>query len=313
METLRLITGSAHPALAGAIAERLGKELCKVEVGRFPDGETKVRILEDVRGTDAFIMQPVGPPQNDHLVELLILIDAARRASADRITAVIPYYSYARQDRKHEGRVPITAKLVANLITVAGASRVLTMDLHATQIQGFFDIPLDHLFAAPVLVDHLKQKRLQDLVVMAPDPGSVRMANAFARMLGGGIAFMDKRRVSDTEVESLGVVGDIAGKNAVIVDDMITTAGSMAEAIAAAKRHGARSVMAAATHAVFVGSAPERLSEAGPDEIVVTDTIPLSDGGRMKDVKLTVLSVAPLLAEAIQRIHRNKSVSSLFV
>ena len=334
MRTLRILTGNAHPALAGAIVRSLRTKLCEAEVGRFPDGETKVRILEDVRGTDVFVIQPVCPPQNENLMELLILIDAVKRSSAERITAVMPYYGYARQDRKHEGRVPITAKLVANLLEAAGADRVLTMDLHATQIQGFFDIPMDHLFALPIFEEYLKATDHSDIVVMAPDPGSIKMAQAYARRLGGGLALMEKRRVSDTEVAVGNVVGEIEGKDVIVVDDMITTGGSMAQAVRGAREKGARRVVAVATHALLLDRAVERLIEAKPDEVVVTDTIPprpstssgrgpeqtvegpreMAAGGNADThgLDLKVLSVAPMLGEAIRRIHLNESVSSLF-
>lgn len=312
MRTLRIITGNAHPALAQAIVDSLRTHLCEAVVGSFPDGETKVRIGEDVRGTDVFVIQTVSPPQNHNLMELLIMIDAARRSSAERITAVLPYYGYARQDRKHEGRVPITAKLVANLLEAAGANRVLTMDLHATQIQGFFDIPMDHLFAMPIFVEYLKQQKRTNTVVMAPDPGSIKMAHAYAKALGGGLALVEKRRISDSEVTVGSVVGDIDGKDVIIVDDMITTGGSMAQAVKCARENGARHVVAMATHALVLDKAVERLAEAGPDEVVVTDTVPPRDGAGVEGFSLKVLSVAPMLGEAIHRIHLNESVSSLF-
>jgi len=308
-----MVTGNAHPELAGAIAGNLGTELCRAEVGRFADGETKVRILDDVRGTDAFVIQPTCAPQNENLMELLIMIDALRRASAERVTAVIPYYGYARQDRKHEGRVPITAKLVANLIVTAGAQRVLTMDLHATQIQGFFDIPMDHLFAAPVMVKYLRETSGPDIVVLAPDAGGMKMAHAFANRLGGRLALVEKRRKTDTEVEPGYVVGDLKGKNVIVIDDMITTGGSMAQAMVCAREHGARTIVGAATHGVLLDGAVEKLAAAAPDEVVVTDTIPLHIDPAGTGFKLKVLSVAGLLADAIRRIHLKESVSSLFV
>jgi ribose-phosphate pyrophosphokinase len=312
VETLTIVTGNAHRKLAEAIAAYLGKSLTKAEVSRFPDGETKVRILEDVRGTDVFVVQPTSPPQNEAVMELLIMIDALKRASAHRITAVIPYFGYARQDRKHEGRVPITAKLVANLITTAGADRVLTMDLHATQIQGFFDIPVDHLIAAPTLVKHIREQNQSDLVAVAPDPGSIKMAHVFARRLNAGLALVEKRRISDSTVVAGNVVGVIKDKNVVIADDMITTGGSMAEAVKAVKALGAKRVTVMATHGVFVGPALVRLAAEKPDEVVVTDTIPLREDLARSGVDLKVLTVAPVLGEAIKRIHTNESVSSLF-
>ena len=325
MRTLRIITGNAHPALARAIVGSLRTGLCGAEVGRFPDGETKVRILEDVRGTDVFVIQPICPPQNQNLMELLILIDAARRSSAERITAVMPYYGYARQDRKHEGRVPITAKLVANLIEAAGANRVLTMDLHATQIQGFFDIPMDHLFSLPIFVEYLEGRGRSDIVVMAPDPGSIKMAQAYGQKLGGGLALVEKRRVSDSEVAVGNVVGDVENKDVIVVDDMISTGGSMAQAAKCARSKGARHVTAVATHALLLDKAMERLTEASVDEVVVTDTIPPRGGDPTSpreaaaekkadagELNPKVLTVAPMLGEAIRRIHLNESVSSLF-
>lgn len=309
---MRIFAGNAHPELGKAICKHLGTDPGRCEIGKFPDGETKIRILDDVRGLDVYIVQPTCPPTNEHLMELLIMVDALRRASARRITAVVPYYGYARQDRKHEGRVPITAKLVANLFTVAGIDRLICMDLHATQIQGFFDIPVDHLYASPVVVEYLRKRQFSDLVVMSPDIGSIKMADAFARRLDGGLAVIEKRRVSDTDIETGYVIGEIKNKEVIIVDDMITSAGSMAAAIIVAKEHGAKKVVAVATHGLFSGPAFERLLQAAPDEIVVTDTVPPH-----KEVpaglNLTVVTVADLLAEAINRIHRNKSVSLLFV
>jgi len=313
VRTLKVIAGNAHPGLAKAIVEGLGTTLCGADVGRFPDGETKVRIIEDVRGTDVFVIQPTSPPQNEHLMELLIVLDAARRASAEEITAVIPYYGYGRQDRKHESRVPITAKLVANLIATAGATRVLTMDLHASQIQGFFDIAVDHLYAAPVFVKYLRENFGDNLTVLSPDPGAIKMANGYAKYLGAELALVEKVRVSDSEVTGGKVVGDIQGRDVVIVDDMITTGGSMSQAIKAARANGAGRVVVVATHAVFLDKAVERLGEANADEVIVTDTIPLRIDPADAGFKLTVLSVAPLLGEAIRRIHFNESVSSLFV
>ena len=310
MDRLQLFSGNANTKLAGDIAGELGVEPGEMEVGRFPDGETMVRIGTDVRGKDVYIVQPTCPPVNEHLMELLVIMDAMKRASANRITAVVPYFGYARQDRKHEGRVPITAKLAANMIVVAGADRVLTMDLHSTQIQGFFDIPVDHLFARPVMLAHLKEKNLKAPVVLAPDTGSIKMADAFAKRLGGGLAVVYKRRKSSDTVERGYVIGDIEGKDIIIVDDMITTAGSMKLAVDTAREYGAASVMAMATHPVFCGPAFDRLIEAGPNEVAVTDSIPVN--GAPKDLNITIMSVASLLASAIKRIHLNASVSSLF-
>jgi ribose-phosphate pyrophosphokinase len=298
--------------LAEDIAAYLGKDLTKAEVSTFPDGETKVRILEDVRGTDVFVMQPTCCPQNDTLMELLIMIDALRRASAHRITAVMPYFGYARQDRKHEGRVPITAKLVANLIYTAGARRVLTMDLHASQIQGFFDIPVDHLYAGPVLTKYMKEQGAENLVCVAPDPGSIKRAHKMSTLLNAGLALVEKKRVSDSDVIAGNIVGDIKGRDCVIADDMITTAGSMTEALKAVRAHGAKKVTIMATHAVFCRGSLRRLAEGKPDEIVVTDTYPLRDDLDRAGLEVKVLSVAPMLGEAIKRIHTNESVSCLF-
>ncbi|MCX7804430.1 MAG: ribose-phosphate pyrophosphokinase [Planctomycetota bacterium] len=307
---MKVFAGNANPKLAQDICRCLGMALGQAEVGRFPDGETKVRILEDIRGRDVFIIQPTCPPVNDNLMELLILIDACRRASAERITAVIPYFGYARQDRKHEGRVPITAKLVANLLATAGVSRVLCMDLHSSQIQGFFDIPVDHLYAGPVMSQHLRRQNLADPVIMCPDTGGIKMANGFAKRLGAGLALMHKRRTGDSEVERAHIVGDIAGKDVVIVDDMISTAGTIVEAVRGCLEMKCRSISVLATHPVFCGRAYERLSGLPVREIAVCDTIPLKK--MPENVKVAVLSVAPLLAEAIRRTHRNESVSKLF-
>jgi ribose-phosphate pyrophosphokinase len=278
-------------------------------VDRFPDGEIDVQVLENVRGNDVFLVQSTSPPVNDHLMELLILVDAVRRASASRITAVIPYFGYARKDRKDEGRVPITAKLVANLLTEAGAQRVLTVDLHAAQIQGFFDIPVDHLYAAPVLVQHFAAQQIPHLTVVAPDVGSSKMARGYANRLGGDLAIVDKRRVSADRVESGAVIGDVEGRNVLLMDDMISTAGSITEAARTVRAAGATSVRIAATHGVLCGPARERLAAAALDEVVLTDTIPVDATGLGN---LRILSIAPLLAEAIQRVHEERSISVLF-
>ena len=308
---LRIFTGNANPKLAEDICAYLGIPLAKADVSHFPDGETKVRIEEDIRGRDVYIVQPTSPPVNDHLMELLVLIDACKRASAQRITAVIPYFGYARQDRKHEGRVPITAKLVANLITQAGADRVMCVELHAEQIQGFFDLPVDHLYATPVQLNHMKELSLPDLTILSPDPGRIKMANSFARRLNGTLAVIDKRRIGDSEVVKGHVVGEIKGRNALIVDDMISTAGSVRQAVETALEYGAKSVLVMATHPVFCGRAFERLNGMPIRELAVCDTIELKK--RPENVNLKVLSVAPLLGEAIMRTHRNLSVSELFV
>ena len=300
MDKMRLVAGNAHPELARAISRYLGQPLTETEVTHFPDGESKVRVLEDVRGKDCFVIQPTCPPVNEHLMELLIMVDALRRASAKRITAVVPYFGYARQDRKHEGRVPITAKLTANLLSTAGIDRLLAMDLHASQIQGFFDIPVDHLLATPVMIRYIHEAGLKtdNLVIMAPDPGRLKIANAFAKRLNAGLALVDKRRTGDSEVEFGYVIGEVKGKDAVVVDDMITTAGTISQAIRVCRKAGVRSVRAMATHGIFCGPAYDRLREAGADEVVVTDTIPCH--GEAAGINLEVLSVADLLGEAIQ-------------
>jgi ribose-phosphate pyrophosphokinase len=311
MDKLKIFSGSANRPLAEAIAASLGQPLGEALLRGFPDGETFVKINEDVRGRDIFIIQPTCAPQNDNLMELLLFIDAAHRASAERITAVIPYYGYARQDRKDEGRVPISAKLVANLLQRAGADRVLTVDLHAYQIQGFFDIPVDHLLAEPVFVKYYRKMGLEDLVVVSPDVGNVKMARVYSDVLNGDLAIIDKERFSGTEVRSATLIGSVADRNVLVVDDMITSGSTLAEAAALLKEQGAREVHAAATHAVLCGEAIARLAEAPIESIAVTDTIPLSE--RARDIeKITVLSLAELLGEAIKRIHMHQSVSQLF-
>ncbi len=314
MNSMKLFTGRAHPTLARRICEYLGLPLGRAVMGNFPDGEISCKIDEDVRGRDVFIVQPTCPPVNESLMELLIMIESFKRASADRITAVMPYFGYARQDRKDEGRVPITAKLVANLITRAGADRVLAMDLHTAQIQGFFDIPVDHLYAAPVIDEHFKSMDLadDDFVVVSPDEGSIKRALAHMARLGGHLAIIDKRRSSAEKTKQANVIGGkVEGRVALIFDDMISTAGSICGAAEVMHRHGARQVYLAATHGVLVGGAIERLQNAPIDGLILTDTIPLPPEKQL--AKLTVLGVAPLLGEAIKRIHRNESVSRLFV
>ncbi|MBI3087926.1 MAG: ribose-phosphate pyrophosphokinase [Candidatus Omnitrophica bacterium] len=306
---LAVFTGTANPALAKAICSALKVQPSDCLVGRFSEGEIRVKINENIRGKDVFIVQPTCPPPNDNLMELLIMLDAVRRASARRITAVVPYYGYARQDRKDQPRVPITAKLVANLITTAGANRVLTMDLHAGQIQGFFDIPLDHLYAINVFEHAIKQKKLKPLVVVSPDVGGIKMARAYAKRLNAGLAIVDKRRASPESTEVMHILGEVNGRICLLVDDLIATGGSLLEASRALKRAGARGIYGAVTHAVLSGPALEYLTSSPMQELMVTDTIPLS--GR-RHPKITVMSVAPLLADAIQRIHYEQSVSSLF-
>ncbi len=311
---MKLFTGRAHPLLARRICEYLGLPLGRAVMSNFPDGEISCKIDEDVRGRDVFILQPTCPPVNENLMELLIMIESFKRASADRITAVIPYYGYARQDRKDEGRVPITAKLVANLITRAGADRALTMDLHTAQIQGFFDIPVDHLYAAPVIDEHFKNMGFadDDFVVVSPDEGSIKRALAHMARLGGHLAIIDKRRSSAEKTKQANVIGkSVEGRTALIFDDMISTAGSICGAAEVMNQHGAKQIFLAATHGLLVGPAMERLQKAPIDGLIVTDTIPLPAEKQLPN--MTVLSIAPLLGEAIKRIHRNESVSRLFV
>ena len=278
-------------------------------VDAFPDGETFVKIDENVRGEDVFVVQSTSPPTNHNLMEMFIMIDALRRSSAKRITAVLPFYGYARQDRKDQPRVPITAKLVANLIVAAGANRVLTMDLHAQQIQGFFDIPVDHLYAAPVMYDYLRQKTLTDLVVVSPDVGGIKMAHAYSQVLEAGLAIVAKRRKSPTEVESMAVIGEIRGKNVLLVDDLTETAGTLTSAATLLKRKGARKIYACVSHAILNQTGIDRLRKSKIDELITTDSVlrPALDG-----VPIKTLSVAALLGEAIKRIHSNSSVTSLF-
>jgi ribose-phosphate pyrophosphokinase len=309
VEGCKLFSGNAHPQLAHDIADQLQTRLGEAEIGQFQDGEVQVRINENIRGLDVFVIQPTCPPATN-MMELFIMLDAVRRASARRVTAVVPYFGYARQDRKDQPRVPITAKLMANLITAAGADRMLTMDLHAPQIQGFFDIPFDHLYAAPVLIEHFQKKSITDLVVVAPDIGSVKMARAYAKRLGAELALVDKRRPRPDAVEVMSVIGDVEGKNALLFDDMVTTARTLVQAAEALKERGAREVYAGATHGVLVPGAEERIESSPIRELVVTDTVaqrPRADG------KLKVLSVAKLLAEALRRIHDEESLSTLFV
>jgi ribose-phosphate pyrophosphokinase len=306
---VKIFSGTANETLAKAICKSIGMELGKCSVHPFPDGETFVKIEENVRGEEVFIVQPTSPPTNHNLMELFIMMDALRRASAKRITAVLPFYGYARQDRKDQPRVPITAKLVANLLVAAGANRILTMDLHAQQIQGFFDIPVDHLYAAPVMYDYLKTKKLTDLVVVSPDVGGLKMAHAYSQVLEAGLAIVAKRRTSATEVESMAVIGEIKGKNVLLVDDLTETAGTLTTAATLLKKEGAKQILACVSHAILNEIGIERLRKSVIDELITTDTVqrPAIDG-----VKITTLSVAGLLGEAIKRIHSNSSVNSLF-
>jgi ribose-phosphate pyrophosphokinase len=314
MNTMKLFSGRAHPELAKRVCDYLGLPLGRAIMGNFPDGEISCKIDEDVRGRDVFIVQPTCPPVNENLMELLIMIESFKRASAERITAVMPYYGYARQDRKDEGRVPITAKLVADLISRAGVDRVLAMDLHTAQIQGFFDIPVDHLYAAPVIDDHFKAMNFDenDLVMVSPDEGSIKRALAHMVRLGGHLAIIDKRRSSAEKTRQANVIGErVEGRVALIFDDMISTAGTICGAAEVMRQAGARQIYLAATHGLFCGGAVEKIQIAPVDGVVVTDTIPLAPEKRIPQI--TVLSIAPLLGEAIKRIHRNESVSKLFV
>ncbi|MGD9141254.1 MAG: ribose-phosphate pyrophosphokinase, partial [bacterium] len=295
--------------LAEEMAQFLETELGDCEITQFSDGEIFVKINENVRGVDVFIVQPTFPPA-ENLLELLIMIDAASRASASRITAVLPYYGYARQDRKDQPRVAISAKLVANLITVAGANRVLTVDLHAGQIQGFFDIPLDHLFASPVIIDYFKGLEIKDLTVVSPDMGSVQMARAVAKRLEAPLALVDKRRPKPNVSEVMNVIGEVEGRNLIILDDLVDTGGTIVEAAAALRAKGAKEIYVGCTHGILSGNALERIQKSPITELVITNTVPLADG--KKADKVRILSVAPLLGEAIRRIHNGESVSSLF-
>ena len=306
---MKIFSGTANEPLALAICKYIGIELGRCNISPFPDGETFVKVEENVRGEDVFIVQSTCPPTNHNLMEMFIMIDAVRRASAARITAVLPFYGYARQDRKDQPRVPITAKLVANLLVASGANRILAVDLHAQQIQGFFDIPVDHLYAAPVMYEYLRKKHLTDLVVVSPDVGGLKMAHAYSQTLEAGLAIVAKRRKSATEVESMAVIGDIKGKNILLVDDLTETAGTLTSAAALLKKKGARQILACVSHAILNDVGIARLRKSGIDELITTDTVqrPAIDG-----VKIVTLSVAGLLGEAIKRIHNNSSVNSLF-
>jgi len=312
-DEIKIFTGNSNRPLAEAMARGIGVPLGKAEVGRFSDGEVQVEITENVRGGDVFVIQSTCTPGNDHLMELLLMLDAFKRASARRITAVIPYYGYARQDRKVAPRVPISAKLVADLITTAGASRVLTVDLHAGQIQGFFDVPVDNVYATPVLLEYLRDLiGRRDVTVISPDAGGVERARAFAKRLDANLAIIDKRRVRPNEVAEMQIIGEVDGRAAVIVDDMIDTAGTLCAAAEAVRGAGAPLVLACATHPVLSGPAIARLAKSNIDELIVTDTIPLRPEAA-KLGKLRVLTVAPLLGEAIRRTHDEASISSLFI
>ena len=307
---MNIIAGNANPKLAQEICKYLKIPLSDALVTTFSEGEIRVKIDENVRGKDVFIIQPTCPPVNDNLMELLILIDALKRASAKRITAVLPYFGYARQDRKDQPRVPITAKLVANIITKAGADRILTVDLHAGQIQGFFDIPMDHLYAVNIFVNHIKKIKLKNVVIVSPDVGGIKMARAYAKKFEAPLAIVDKRRISGEETEAMNILGDIKGKNLIIIDDLVATASSLVEAAAALKKQGAKEIYAAITHPVLSGPAIKRINDSVIKKLFVTNTIPVENGKKHK--KIEVLSIAPLLAEAIKRIHNEESVSCLF-
>jgi ribose-phosphate pyrophosphokinase len=312
LRDLKVFSGRSHESLTREICAHLAVEPGHVTLYSFSDGEHYVQIDENVRGADVFIIQPTCPPSvNDHLMELLIMLDAFKRSSAQRITAVLPYYGYARQDRKDKPRVPITAKLAADLISAAGADRVLTLDLHAAQIQGFFNIPVDHLFAAPVIVGHLKNLELDDLTIVSPDAGGVERARAYAKRLGASLAIIDKRRFAKNQTEVMNIIGEVEGRNVYIVDDIIDTAGTLIHSVAALKKEGARSISAACTHAVLSGPAVQRINNSDLTQVITTNSIPTQE--KEADCpKLKTLSIGPLLAEAIKRIHSEDSVSSLF-
>ncbi len=311
---LKIFAGRANPELVQRICNHLGLQMGRARIETFPDGEAMVKLEEDVRGRDCFIVQPTCPPVNDNLVELLVWIDCLMRASAARITAVIPYFGYARQDRKSEGRTPITAKMVANIITAAGVDRVIAMDLHAAQVQGFFDLPVDHLLASPVFLSwyHKQLPALGRIAIVSPDPGNLKAASYYAEMLGGDLAFIDKRRQSGTKVFMSTIVGDIVDKTVLMFDDMITTGGTVAEASKILMDRGARAVHIAATHGIFAGAAIDRIAKSPISRIVVTDTVPMDSRLDTLRDRLEVLSISDLLGEAIRRIHLNESVSSLF-
>jgi ribose-phosphate pyrophosphokinase len=306
---MKIFSGTSHRALAERIAETLGTSLADVHVTAFPDGETFVKINENIRGDDVFIVQPSCPPTNHNIMELLIMVDAARRASAGRITAVMPFFGYARQDRKDQPRVPITAKLVANLLTSAGVGRVLTMDLHAPQIQGFFDIPVDHLYAKPALIGYLRERHpdVSNLSVVSPDVGGVKMARAYADALGADLAIVAKHRISATRVEAMNVIGEVDGRDVILVDDMTETAGTLTAAAEILSKHGARRIFATVSHAVLGDLGRERIVNSTIEEIITTDSVPQATGA-----KVHAVGIAPLLGEAIRRIHGGQSVTSLF-
>lgn len=315
MKSLQIFSGNAHRSLAQEICQYLGLELGRANTTRFPDGEFNFQILENVRGGDVFIVQSTCPPVDSHLLELLIMIDAFRRSSADRITAVIPYYGYARGDKKDKPRIPISAKLVASLITTAGANRVLAVDLHAPQIQGFFDIPVDHLFAAPVMIEYFTKNPIEDLVVVAPDPGGAERARAYAKRLNADFAIVDKRRDKSlpghSEAEVMHVVGNVEGRNALVVDDMVDTAGTLTKVAEALHKNGAQRILTSCVHGVLSGNAIERICKSPLEKVVMTNSMPPKEG--CESPRFEYLSIAPLLAEAIKSIHDESSVSRLFI
>jgi ribose-phosphate pyrophosphokinase len=310
-DNLKIFSGSSNPVLTSAVCNYLGIPVGGAKMDRFPDGEKVIRVEDDVRGRDCFVVQSTCEPVDEHLVELLIYLDCLRRASARRITAVIPYFGYARQDRKDEGRVPITAKLVANMITTAGADRVLAIDLHAHQLQGFFDIPVDHLAGELVLSKYFRDMKIERLTVVSPDVGNMKTASRYASILGGDLAIVHKKRLSGSKVDAQEIIGEVQGRNILMCDDIIATAGTVCSAASLAKERGAEKVYVGGTHGVLAPQAVDRLNRAPIDQVVVTDTIPLNEGSRgINGIK--VLSVAAMLGEAVKRIHRNESVSNLF-
>lgn len=310
MDKMLIFSGESNKKLSAAISRNLKVRLGKMSVRRFSDGEVRVQIEENVRGKDVFVIQSTCPPVNDNLMELLVMLDAVRRASASRITAVIPYFGYARQDRKDQPRVPITAKLVANILTSAGANRILTLDLHAGQIQGFFDIPLDHLYAINVFLDYFKRRKINDLVIVSPDVGGIKMARAYAKRFKAGLAIVDKRRNSPDSIDVMHILGEVEGKNVLLVDDIIATGSSLVEAAKALKRAGAKNIFAAITHGVLATDAIAKVNGSVIDSLIISDSIPLPKDKRSKKIK--VVSLGSLFAEAIKRIHFEKSISVLF-
>jgi ribose-phosphate pyrophosphokinase len=307
---LKIISGNANIELAKQISQKLGVELSEAKVGRFSDGESQVKIVDNVRGSDCFIIQSTCPSVNENLMELLIIADALKRASARRITAVVPYYGYARQDRKSEPRVPITARLVANLLTTAGITRLLTMDLHAGQIQGFFDIPVDHLYAKPILSKYFEDKNLKDVAVVSPDAGGVERARSFAKLIHADLVIVDKRRPRPNEASIMNIIGEVKGKTCIIVDDLVDTGTTLTKVADVIKEKGATKVLGAASHGVLSGQAKQRIQNSALEELVITDTIPLSK--ESPNEKIVVLRVAAILAEAIKRISKDESISALF-